>query len=160
MADMLVKLYGRDFPSQQSALESRGIRIVRALALDKRSVCEFVQRSFDNPGWVSECEAALLRQPSSCYIAVIGGEVVGFACYDATARGMLGPLGVSERYRGQGIAAELILQCLAAMRADGYAYAVIGWVSSEAFYTRVCGAITIPESAPGVYSRMITPPPV
>ncbi len=157
---MLVKLYGQEFPSQQRELEGRGVRILRPLALDKRRVCDFVARAFDNPGWVAECEAALLRQPASCYIAVVGGEVVGFACFDATAKGMLGPIGVSEAHRGQGIAAELIRQCLLAMRAEGYAYAVIGWVSSEAFYTRVCGAVTIPDSAPGIYARMVVPPPV
>ena len=56
----------------------------------------------------------------------------------------------------EGIAKELIYQCLIAMKHAGYAYAVIGWVSSEEYYAKTCGAITIPDSFPGIYSRMIS----
>ena len=154
MADMLVKLYGLAPSSTVGDLGAAGIRIVRPLALDKAPVLEFVG-TFGNPGWTAECEVTLVRQPATCFVAVHEQVVIGFACYDATAKGMLGPLGVAPTFRKRGVASALIRECLAAMKADGYAYAIIGWVSSESFYAKVCGAIPIPDSAPGVYARMI-----
>ena len=69
---------------------------------------------------------------------------------------MLGPLGVTKEWRGRGVARELVTSSLMSMREDGYAYAVIGWVSSESFYSKLCGAISIPDSHPGVYSRLVS----
>lgn len=80
---------------------------------------------------------------------------VGFACYDAIAKGMVGPIAVDAAYRNRGIATVLLNQCFEAMKMDGYAYAAIGWVSSEAFYRKACGAHAIPGSEPGIYSRML-----
>ena len=45
----------------------------------------------------------------------------------------------------------LLLACLHAMKEEGYAYAVIGWVASEDFYAHVVGATVIPTSAPGIF---------
>ena len=160
MPDMLVKLYGAPLPSRAAALAQDGIAIKRAMALDKAAVLGFVGATFgeSHATWLGECEVALLQQPSTCFIAVAEARVIGFCCYDSTARGMVGPVGVDSGYRGRGIAPELLRQTFEAMKAAGYAYAVIGWVSSASYYTKVCGAIEIPDSLPGVYSRMISPP--
>ncbi|WNO08799.1 GNAT family N-acetyltransferase [Teredinibacter sp. KSP-S5-2] len=157
MTDMVVKLYDNPLKSDPKVSGEHGISIRRGMALDKQVICDFVDQHFRDvsPGWVDECAAALLRQPSSCMIAVHEQKVVGFCCYDATAKGMIGPLGVDSSYRGKGIATELLYECIQAMKADGYAYAVIGWVSSEDFYARACGAVSIPDSHPGVYSRKV-----
>ena len=37
------------------------------------------------------------------------------------------------------------------MRAEGYAYAIIGWASSIDFYQRAVGAVVIEGSEPGIY---------
>lgn len=157
MADMLVKLYDLNMTDRSAELEQQGISVKRALALDRHLITAFVRDRFSeiSPGWVGECELTLSRQPPTCYIAVHNRSVIGFCCWDSTARGMLGPLGVHPDWRGRGIAGQLIRASLLSMREAGYAYAVIGWVSSEAFYTRLCGAVTIPDSHPGVYSRMV-----
>ena len=157
MTDMLVKLYDTAYHTNQK-LKQEEIHIQRALAIDKQPICKFVAKHFKDicPGWVDECIASLFRHPVSCFIAIKNKEIIGFACYDGTAKGMVGPVGVNEAFRGKGIATELLHQCFNAMKMEGYAYAVIGWVSSEAFYEKSCNAIAIPDSFPGVYSRMIS----
>ena len=50
-----------------------------------------------------------------------------------------------------GIGRALLLRSLAAMRAEGYAYAVIGGVGPQEFYKKCVGAMLIPDSAPGIY---------
>ncbi len=158
MSDMLIKLYDCPLESRLDLLAKGGIIIKRALAIDKQLICDFVYENFAGVslGWVGECELALMQQPSTCYIAVSNNKVVGFCCFDSTAKGMFGPLGVSVSYRRKGIAQELMSCSFEAMRAAGYAYAVIGWVSSEEFYQKHCGAIVIPDSAHGIYDRMIS----
>ena len=158
MADMLVNLYENPLIEREIVLKEPTIQIKQALALDKNVICEFVKREFSEicPGWVDECALSILQHPSCCFIAVHDGAVIGFCCYDGTAKGMLGPLGVQEKYRKQGVAMALMQACFQAMKSVGYVYAVIGWVSSENFYRRHCGAILIPNSSPGVYQRLIS----
>ena len=44
-----------------------------------------------------------------------------------------------------------------AMKEEGYAYAVIGWVASEDFYAHAVGATVIPDSEPGIFrGKLIT----
>ena len=104
---------------------------------------------------VDECHATLMRQPSTCFLAERAGELLGFACFDASARGVFGPTGVAPAARGQGVGRALLLACLQAMAADGFAYAVIGWVNSEEYYRRAVGAVPIAGSEPGFYRRAI-----
>ena len=99
--------------------------------------------------------AALYRSPVSCYAAVDADkQVLGFACYDATAKDFFGPTGVMESQRGKGIGAALLIACMQAMAAEGYAYAVIGGAGPVAFYEKVVGATVIPDSVPGPYRDM------
>lgn len=156
--DMLVKLY--DLPDSTAVnrqLEQEGITLHRAMALDRSKILRFVRESFPNgEGWANECSVTLTKQPSTCMIAVWQKQVVGFACYDATAKGFFGPTGVSEQLRGKGIGTALLYRALEAMREEGYGYAAIGWVTDAfEFYQKTCGAIPIPDSFPGVYRHMI-----
>ena len=157
MTDMLVSLYDHPLQNRTATMAAQGIEVKRALATDKAGICDFVSRNFGNdaPGWVNECDVSLSRLPTSCFIAVHDQNLVGFCCYDGVARGMLGPIGVSNDCRDKGVATELLCHCLEGMKADGYAYAIIGWVSSEEFFRKTCGAIAIPDSAPGIYSRLL-----
>ncbi len=156
MSDMLVNLYGPTSPSRAQELADQGFQIKRSLGADRHKVLAFVKETFPESaeGWCSEATVSLTQQPSACYIATYQNRIVGFCCYDATAKGMLGPLGVSEKCRGKGVAKEMIQQTLVAMKNAGYAYAAIGWVSSEAFYQKVCNATLIPDSTPGIYQRL------
>ena len=42
------------------------------------------------------------------------------------------------------------------MKAEGYGYAIIGWVGPAEFYAKVSGATVIEDSEPGIYRRMLT----
>ncbi|MFT6898281.1 MAG: hypothetical protein ACJA13_002701 [Paraglaciecola sp.] len=158
MPDMLVKLYTLPDISQQKAqIEKSGIIFKRALAMDKGLILPFIRRSFPKAqsSWASECEVALLRQPTACYIAVAQKEIVGFACYDTSAKGFFGPLGVSDMHTKQGIGKVLLILCLQAMEMEGYGYGIIPWVSSVDYYQKVLGAEVIKGSEPGIYHRRI-----
>jgi GNAT superfamily N-acetyltransferase len=159
MPDMLVKLY--DLPSSGSItakLEKEGIEIRRGLVPEKHLVTEWVGSHF-NRHWVSECDAAFSRQPVSCLLAVKSGAgiegLMGFACYDAVAKGFFGPTGVTPDARGQGIGHALLLAALKAMREEGYAYGIIGGAGPTEFYARTVGATVIPDSVPGIYRGML-----
>ncbi len=152
---MLVNLYQLpDTAPFYKRAEENGVRIVRALSPNKHTVLEFVNKEFGD-GWTSETAASFTNSPISCYIAVKDHKVVGFANYDATAKGYFGPTGVLESERNQGIGAALLLKCLEAMREEGYGYAIIGSAGPEHFYTQCSGARVIENDTPNVYSRMI-----
>lgn len=158
MSDMLVNLY--TLPSSINVPDSfqiSNIIIKRALSADKSRIINFVKKEFAliSPGWSDECEAAFYFQPVTCFFAEQNGKLLGFACYDATALGYFGPLGVIPEARKNGIGTLLLKCCLYAMKEKGYGYAIIGWVSSESFYRKAVGATTIENSSPGIYKRLI-----
>lgn len=155
MPDMLVKLY--ELPALAPALEpatTAGIDIRRGLAPEKHVVAAWVGEHF-SAHWVSETEVAFARQPVSCFVAIQKGAVLGFACYDTSARGFFGPTGVAEETRGKGIGKALLLVCLHDMYAQGYGYAIIGGAGPVDFYARACGAVPIEGSWPGVYRGLL-----
>jgi GNAT superfamily N-acetyltransferase len=155
MPDMLVKLY--TLPALEPVLAQQSeasVDIRPALVGEKHIVVEWVRRTFQS-AWGSECKIAFSRQPVSVFIAIKDEQLVGFACYDAAYRNFFGPTGVSETCRGQGIGKALLLACLHAMAAQGYAYAIIGWVGPAEFYTKAVGAVEIEGSDPGIYRGML-----
>ncbi len=155
MTDMLVKLY--DLPPLEPALErarAAGVDIRRALPPEKHHVLAWVLMNF-REYWASEADVACSAQPPTCFLAVSGKGLAGFACYDATGLGMFGPIGVDETLRGGGVGTALMLACLHAMLARGYFYAVIGGVGPAEFYTRTVGATEIAGSTPGPYRGML-----
>jgi ribosomal protein S18 acetylase RimI-like enzyme len=174
MADLLVRLY--DLPPLAPALEAAansGVTVRRALATEKAVVADFA-REHGSAGWAAECEIAFARQPLACFVAVEGGSsaatgavrapsayataaqiLLGFACYEATCRDFFGPQAVRPDRRGRGIGRALLLSALHGMRAEGYAYAIIGWATEIDFYRKVAAAVPIAGSEPGIY-----PPPL
>jgi len=149
MTDLLVRLY--DLPERRSV---RGVDIRRGIPPERHVVSTWTRETF-SPGWVSECEVAFAHQPVGCHVAVRDGAILGMACWDATARGFFGPIGTLESERGKGIGAALLLDCLQAMAAHGYGYAVIGGVGPRAFYDRVVRSVEIPDSSPGLYRGLL-----
>lgn len=156
MPDMLVKLYDLKDESElyKNLKEEEGISIVRVLAPDRLKVLEFVKENFSEH-WVGECETSLSSVPSRCYIAVKDKEILGFACYDVTAKGFFGPTGVRRDMRGKNLGRALLAKCMEAMSNDGYGYAIIGWTSVTGFYEKCVGAKVIEDSEPGVYGSMV-----
>ena len=155
MSDMLVKLY--ELPEATpvvAELKSQGIIIRVARPYEKQAVVDWVKNLF-GAAWASECDVAFSNQPVSCFIASERGKIIGFACYNSTCKCFFGPTGVSEEKRGLGIGKALLLVCLHAMHADGYAYGIIGGVGPAEFYSRVVGATLIENSTPGIYSDLL-----
>jgi GNAT superfamily N-acetyltransferase len=95
------------------------------------------------------------RLPPTLFVAIDGETLLGFACYDGTARGFFGPTGVAEAARGRGIGETLLIVTLRAMREAGYAYAVIGDPGPVEFYRKRLDVLEIPKSDPGIYAGML-----
>ena len=155
MADMLVRLY--DLPPLEPLLEQQrqlGIDIRRPIAPERHIVLNWVQEHF-GALWVSECEVGFGHAPPTLYIATQHDRMIGFACYDTTAKAMFGPTGVAENSRGQGTGKALLLMALWAMYYDGYMYGIIGWPGPVDFYAKAVGATVIENSSPGPYRGML-----
>ncbi len=133
-----------------------GVRIARALPPDREMILSWVEKTF-GAGWRGECATALSAMPANCFVAQKDGAVVGFSCYDATAKGYFGPIGVDQSLRGLGVGRALLVAALKAMLDAGYGYAAIGWCDEAApFYAHTVGAVPIPGSDPEhtVYARL------
>ena len=158
MQDMFVSLL--DLPDSAGlyeGLRGEGVEIHRALAPDRKLVCDFVEKTFSACA-VGEAEAAFARKPVTLFVATEHGQLIGFACYEATAPDFFGPSAVLESKRGRGIGKALLLRSLEAMRDElGYVYAIIGGVGPARFYEKCVGARLIPGSDPGIYRYFLTP---
>ena len=157
MADMLVKLFAIPSPAGlEEILLEEGIRIKRALPPDKSKIEEF-SRTCADEDYSAEVSVALARTPADCYIATKDKELVGFACFETTAKNFFGPMAVREDCRGKGIGKALLLRSLISMREMCYAYAVIGWPAKSAvpFYEKCVKALLIEETSHGLYRQMI-----
>ena len=159
MLDMLVTLRSvPDATAITSQLRHQSIELRKPLGPELRQMEDGVKNTFSRR-WSSECLQACTNTPVSCLIATHQRKAVGFCCYDATARGMLGPLGVDEAYRGKQIGTALLLSCLHDMRTQGYEYAVIGGVSSAEFYIKTVNALEIPHTESGLYDKLLLETP-
>ncbi|MGA1825810.1 MAG: GNAT family N-acetyltransferase [bacterium] len=156
MPDLLVKLYDLNFEMYRKEYFNTEIKIIRVLPSDKTKVIEFVRKKF-NDNWASECERSFSKVPISCFIAVKNKKIIGFACYDVTARGYFGPIGVQPTEREKGVGTKLLYSCLRDMWDSEYGYAIIGWANENEidFYKKAVLATVIPESSPGIYKRML-----
>ena len=155
MSDMLVKLY--DLPNDWTFIreqEEKGVVIRKPIGPEKHVLMDWVKGNFGD-AWCSETDVAASNSPVTCFVAIREGKLIGFACYDATALGFFGPLGVEEPHRGQGTGIALLKACLLDMKLKGYGYAVIGSVGPEEFYRKTVGAVVIPDSAPGLYKTWV-----
>lgn len=153
--DLLVRLYALDpKPELDARLAKAGVTVRRGLAAELGIVTDWITKKF-GVGWASETMVAFAHQPASCFLATRGGKLIGFACYDAVARGFFGPTGVDETARGGGVGHALLLACLLDMRAQGYGYAAIGDVGPVDFYARAVGATPIADSTPGVFAGLL-----
>ena len=155
MADMLIKLYDLEddwqFLAKQQAL---GIILRKPIGPEKQGVISWVSDQFGT-GWASETDVALSNRPATCFVAVKEASIIGFACYDATALGFFGPVGVKKSHRKKGTGTALMTACLLDMKLKGYGYAIVGAVKDMNYYKNTAGAMKIPDSAPGIYDSQI-----
>ncbi|TDK41543.1 GNAT family N-acetyltransferase [Algoriphagus formosus] len=156
MKDMLVRLI--DLPSsldiEKRLSNKEGIIFRRAIAPEKALVCDWVMEQF-GAYWKSEVEVAFSRQPVSCWIAQRGNEILGFACYESTAKNFFGPTGTLESERGKGIGKVLLIKSLESLRELGYVYAIIGGVGPAEFYEKAVGATIIDGSEISIYQHLL-----
>ena len=147
MPDMLVKLYEIEdewrFMAEQKKL---GISIRKPIGPEKQVIVNWVSDQF-GAGWASEVDVAIANRPRTCFVAVKDAQMIGFACYDATALGFFGPIGVEKSYRNRGTGTALMTACLLDIKLRGYGYAVVGAVQATKYYEKTMGAWEIPQSS-------------
>ena len=152
MTDLLVPLQHLSKPEVP-----QGFWIGRPLPHQAPIVLRFVEDSFGE-AWAAETQTAFSSVPPTVLVAVEErtGIIAGFCCWDCTARGFLGPVGVGRGFRKQGVGEALVLDVLCRMREAGYGYAVIGGVGPSEFFRRICDARVIRGSDPGIYGNPIS----
>lgn len=155
--DLLVRLYDLPDSPAEARVAAAGISIRRALPPERYMVRDWIVERF-SPYWGGEAEMALSNLPTTIWLALKEGQLVGFACHDASAKGFFGPTGVDESMRGQGVGEALLFATLRGMREAGYAYAIIGDPGPVEFYQKRLDAMLIPKSTPGIYRGMLRPP--
>lgn len=155
MHDMLVRLFNLpDASALNRSLAEQGIHLRPCRPYEAHILEKWVGIHFSTR-WVSEVRIAMSHSPIGCMIATREGSILGFACYDATARGFVGPMGVAPEARGAGVGKAVLIAALEQMRALGYAYAIIGGVGPAEFYRKAVGATDIPDSTPGLYADLL-----
>lgn len=157
MGDLLVRLYDLPVFEAEARVAASGVVVRPAMPPEAHVVLAWAREHFSEI-WASEVTHGLAQMPVTRLIAVRGDQMLGFACYDTTAKGFFGPTGVSEAARGQGIGEVLLITTFRAMRAAGYGYGVIGSPGPVAFYQKRLDAMPIPGSSPGVYGGMLRAP--
>ena len=151
MPDLLVKLYElKDDWGCCADQEKIGITIRKPIGPEKHYIIDWMRRTFSD-AWAAEADMALSNRPVTCFAAVKDRTPVGVACYDATALGFFGPIGVGESHQGKGTGKALLSACLLDMKLKGYGYAIIGQTDKTTFYERTVGAFKIPDSSLSVY---------
>jgi predicted N-acetyltransferase YhbS len=152
--DLLVNLYSRRLAGLAERIGTVEATIRVAIPPELHIVQAWVRKHFSEY-WVSEATVAMAHRPPGCLIAVVDGELAGFACYDATARGFFGPTGVAEGMRGKGIGLALLYHTLQAMKGQGYAYAIIGSAGPHEFYAGAVGAVPIEGNGEDIYQGLL-----
>ena len=151
----MIKLYELEddwrFLSKQQVL---GIRLRKPIGPENHGIIAWVADHF-GAGWASETDVALCNKPGTCFVAVKDANIIGFACYDATALGFFGPTGVEKSHRKKGTGKALMTACLLDMKLKGYGYAIVGAVKDTDYYKNAVGAIEIPDSSPGIYKTWV-----
>ena len=159
MKDLLVRLMELpdSTPLVKKLVADESIVVKRPIAPEKSIVSKWVGQHF-SPNWKDEVEAAFNTTPTNCYIAIRDQKILGFACFECTAKNFFGPTGVLETEQGKGIGKLLLLKALEALKDMGYAYAIIGGVGPVAYYRKTVGAQEIEGSEVSVYQHLLKHP--
>jgi predicted N-acetyltransferase YhbS len=150
MPDLLVNLL--KLPALEDG--SNEFLVRRAQPFELSAVRAFVTENFSE-SWADEVSVGFARQPVSVFVATIEREIAGFAAYECTRRGFIGPMGVVDKAKGKGVGKALLLAALTGLRDLGYVYAIIGAAGPVRFYQSTVGAIVIPDSEPGIYTDLL-----
>lgn len=159
MQDMLVRLLELPDISEEekNLFENEGIVFKRPITPEKSIVVNWVGKHFST-NWADETEAAFASLPVNCYIAQREQEILGFACFESTAKNFFGPTGVLPTERGKGIGKILLIKALLALKEMGYTYAIIGGVGPASYYEQVVDAKIIEKSEKSIYQNLLKHP--
>lgn len=156
MVDMLVRLLDLpDVSQEENRLgETKQIIFRRPIPPERSLIVDWVGSHF-GALWADELRTAFAFVPVRCYIAQKGQELLGFACFECTAKNFFGPTGVLPDHRGLGIGKVLLVKSLRALGEMGYAYAIIGGVGPAAYYERTVDAKIIDKSQKSIYQHLL-----
>ncbi len=156
MNDMLVRLVSLpDIINTEKVLkQEEQVIFRRPIAPEKSIVTQWVSQYFSS-NWADEVDVAFSRIPVSCFIAQRGQEIIGFSCYECTAKNFFGPTGIIEKERGKNIGKVLLIKALLALKELGYGYAIIGGVGPVEYYQTTVNATVIDGSQVSVYQHML-----
>jgi GNAT superfamily N-acetyltransferase len=151
LPDLLAPLY--NLPPLESI---SGFWIGNPLPHQRTAVLDFIESNFGK-SWRDEASAAFAEPPVRLEVAVdeSNGEILAFCCWDCTAKGFLGPVGVTEKARGRGVGRAVVISVLHRMREAGYGYAIIGGAGPVEFFQSLCDARVIDGSESGIYGNPI-----
>lgn len=156
---MLVRLMELpDVSEKENQLGTENIIFRRPIPPEKSFVCDWVMDHFGQY-WKNETEAAFSQLPVNCFIAQKDNDILGFACFESTAKNFFGPTGTLENMRGKGIGKVLLVKSLLALKEMGYAYAIIGGVGPADFYKNTVNATLIEGSEISIYLNLIRKKP-
>jgi predicted N-acetyltransferase YhbS len=151
--DLLVNLLKLP-PLTPADLQFGEVVIRRAQPFELTKVRSFVEQNF-SISWADEISVGFSHKPVSVFIAISGGQIVGFAAYECTRRAFFGPTGVAEKFQQRGIGKALLLACLWGLREMGYVYGIIGGAGPIEFYQKTVGATVIPDSDSSIYFGLL-----
>src|ERR1044072_6757396 len=97
MPDLLVNLL--KLPTSENASQEFVVR--RAQPFEISVVRRFVGENF-SANWADEILVGFARQPVSVFVATKERQLIGFAAYECTRRGLFGPMGVVDEGRNNG----------------------------------------------------------
>jgi len=147
MPDLLVNLL--KLPASENNAHS-DVVIRPAQPFEITPIRQFIQQNFST-SWADEVSVGFANKPVTVFIAMIDGQLVGFAAYECTRKAFFGPMGVLDQLQGRGIGRTLLLACLEGLRELGYVYGIIGAAGPVEFYQKAVGATVIENSEPGIY---------
>ncbi|NAY90506.1 GNAT family N-acetyltransferase [Muricauda sp. JGD-17] len=159
MQDMLVRLLGLpDITEKEKELmENHQVIFKRPIPPEKSIVVNWVREHF-SPNWADEVESSFSALPINCFIAQRDQDILGFACFESTAKNFFGPTGVLSSERGKRIGEVLLIKALGALREMGYAYAIIGGVGPVEYYKKTVNAHVIEKSERSIYQNLLKQP--
>lgn len=139
--NMALDLTARDWGAELNALRlPAGWSVRRAVPADREPALAWVNEHWSF-SWRFESELAFAAPVPTLVLARRDAQIGGFACWDVSGLwGTFGPTGTASPLRGQGLGRALLLASLAAMHAQGYRRAEIGWTGPIAFYAHAADA--------------------
>ena len=123
-------------------LATDGITVRHVERDDQSAFANYLQTRW-SAGWTFEGLQALdlNQEPVPAHIALYEGEIVGFAVYDVTRPGWLGPIGTNAEFRGRDVGTALLHACLFDWQRNGSHYGEVAGIGPLYFYVSACDGV-------------------